>query len=317
MKKILIQYFRGTSVTIEEKTTTQPPTTPTTPPSTDGTTGGGGNTGGTTGGTTGGGSSNTNQGGTNGGNTNTGGTTTTVSTNANLKELHLDVEGLSPNFNKNTTTYNIVVPNDRTTININAVPEDSNAKVNITGNTNLKTGLNKITIKVTAPDNKTTKTYTINATKTDNPDLVNANLENLAIENVTLNPEFNENIFEYNAEIGSSVDTLNILAVPKIQGATVNVQGKDNLQFGENIITITVVAKDGVTTKDYIVKVYKKSVEEEQSEIDLMSLRPEELIETEVGKIPVGNIVLMGIILIGIGVIIFILIRKYVKENKK
>lgn len=181
----------------------------------------------------------------------------------------------------------------------------------------MKTGLNKISIKVTAPDNKTTKTYIINATKTDNPDLANANLENLAIENVTLDPEFNENILEYNAEIGSNIDSLNILAVPKIQGATINIQGKDNLQFGENIITIAVVAKDGVSTKDYIVKVYKKTVEEEQNEINLLSLRPQELSGTEAGKIPVGNIVLMVLILIGIGVIIFILVRKYIIENKK
>lgn len=32
-----------------------------------------------------------------------------TSKNANLKELHLDVEGLSPKFNKNTTNYNITV----------------------------------------------------------------------------------------------------------------------------------------------------------------------------------------------------------------
>lgn len=209
------------------------------------------------------------------------------------------------------------MPNDKTTINVNAVPEDNNAKVNITGNTNLKTGLNKINIKVTAPDKKTTKTYTINATKTDNPDLANANLENLAIENVTLNPEFNENILEYNAEIGSDIDSLNILAVPKIEGATINIQGKDNLQFGENIITIAVVAKDGVSKKDYIVKVYKKTVEEEQNEINLISLTPEETSKEEVGKIPVGNIVFMVIILIGSGAIIFILVRKYIIENKK
>lgn len=316
--------FSGTSITIQEKTTSGGTTGGSTGGSTGETTGGttggstsggsssgttGGtstpNTGGTSSGTTSGGSSNTNQGG-----------TTTVSTNANLKELHLNIEGLTPAFNKNTTNYNIVVSDSIDNISINAIPEDTNAKVDITGNTNLKTGLNKITIKVTAPDNKTTKTYTINATKTNNPDLANANLENLAIENVTLNPEFNENILEYNAEVGSTIDMLNILAVPKIQDATVSIQGNDNLQFGENVITITVVAKDGITTRDYVVKVYKKTVEEEQSEIDLINFE-EEVIEAEEGKIPVGNIVFMVIILVGIGVIIFILIRKYAKENKR
>lgn len=49
----------------------------------------------------------------------------------------------------------------------------------------------------------------------------------------------------------------------------------------------------------------------------MLSLRPQELSGTEAGKIPVGNIVLMVLILIGIGVIISILVRKYIIENKK
>ncbi len=324
--------FSGTSVTIEEKTTT--------PPSSGGTTGGGStggsSSGGTSGGgTTSGGSSGTTSGGStnsgttggsnqsgtqnkpSGGSTSTGGTTQTVSTNANLKELHLGVEGLSPAFNKNTTTYNIVVQNNVDSISINAIPEDSNAKVNISGNTNLKTGLNNITIKVTAQDNKTTKTYTIHATKTDNPELANANLENLAIENVTLEPEFNTDIIQYNATIGSSHETLNILAVPQIEDAQVNIQGTDNIQFGENIITISVIAKDGVTTKDYVINLYKKTLEEEQQEIELINLVQDEIEEEQQeSKISVGNIVFCIIIVLGTGGIIFVLIRKYMKENR-
>ena len=326
--------FSGTSVTIQEKTTTPPPS--------NGGTTGGGSTGGTTGGgstsggTTSGGSSSS--GGTSGGSTsgNTGGsnqsgtqnkpsggssssgTTQNVSTNANLKELHLSVEGLSPAFNKNTITYNIVVQNNIDTINVNAIPEDSNAKVSVAGNTNLQTGLNNITIKVTAPDNKTTKTYTIHATKTDNPELANANLENLAIENVMLDPEFNTDIVQYNATIRSTHDTLNILAVPQIEGAQVNIQGADNIQFGENVITISVIAKDGVTTKDYVINLYKKTAEEEQQELEQINLLQEEINEEEQeeNKIGVGNIVFCVIIAAGTGGIIFVLIRKYIRENR-
>ena len=333
--------FSGTSVTIQEKTTTPPPSNGGTTGggSTGGTTGGGtssggstsggsntggGSTsGGTTGGTTSGGSTGgSNQSGTqnkpSGGSSSTGGTTQAVSTNANLKELHLSVEGLSPAFNKNTTTYNIVVPNNIDTININAIPEDSNAKVSVAGNTNLQTGLNNITIKVTAPDNKTTKTYTIHATKTDNPELANANLENLAIENVMLDPEFNTDIVQYNATIRSMHNTLNILAVPQIEGAQVNIQGADNIQFGENVITIIVIAKDGVTTKDYVINLYKKTAEEEQQELEQINLLQEEINEEEQeeNKIGVGNIVFCVIIAAGTGGIIFVLIRKYIRENR-
>lgn len=303
--------FSGTSVTIQEKVVTPPstPSTPSTPntpatPSTPNKPSGGGSNTGNTGGSSSG---------------NTGGTSTNKSTNANLKSLHLNIEGMTPSFSKNTTNYYITIPNSISAINVTAEPEDTNAKVSITGNTNLKIGLNKISIVVTAPDNKTKKTYIVNATKTDDPDSANANLENLAIENVILEPEFNADITQYNASIASTHDTLNILAVPQIQGATVNIQGKDNIQFGNNIITISVLAKDGVTTKDYTINLYKKTEEEELREREVLRDINEtnEVIDENRGKsINIGNIVFISIIVIGIGGIIVVIIRKYIKENK-
>lgn len=302
--------FSGTSVTIQEKQVT--------PPSNNngGTTGG--SSSGTTGGTTSGGtSSGSGQGGTqNKPSTGTSSGINTLSKNANLKELHLNVEGLSPRFNKNTTSYSIVVGDNVNSITVNAIPEDSNAVVDVTGNTNLAVGVNKINIKVTAPDKKTTKNYTINVTKTANPDLANASLENLAIENVILTPEFSADIFEYSTKIGSSFDNLNILAVPQIEGASVAIQGNENLQFGENIITISVLAKDGVTKKDYIINVYKKTVEEEEQEAKATSI--EETNEEDIAKnnFNIGSIVFLVIVIGSIGGLIFIIIRKYIKESK-
>lgn len=306
--------FSGTSVTIQEKVVTPPPET-------------GGNTGGNTGGSTGGGSS----GGTTtppppttstkpntGGNSNSGNTNTNnTSTNANLKSLHINIEGMSPSFNKNTTKYYITVPNTISSLQVTAEPEDKGAKVNITGNTDLKTGDNKITIEVTAADNKTKKTYTINATKTDDPNTANANLENLAIENVILDPEFNADITQYTTTIASNHETLNILAVPQIEGATVNIQGKDNIQFGQNQITITVTATNGTTTKDYIISLYKKTEEEElQEQQQIMPINEEEPPQETKQTIKAGHVAIITITVLGVGGIIFILIRKYILENR-
>ena len=292
--------FSGTSVTIQEKTTTPP-------------TNNNGGTGGSTGGTTNkpsGGTTNKPSTGTNSN------TSSSVSKNANLKELHLDVEGLSPRFNKNTTNYSIVVEDNVDSIKVNAIAEDSNASVNVTGNTGLAVGVNKINIKVTAQDKKTTKTYTINVTKTANPDLANASLENLAIENVTLTPEFSSDVFEYGAKVGSTVDTLNILAVPQIEGANVTIQGNENLQFGENIITISVVAKDGVTKKDYIINIYKKTVEEEEQKAQATSIEETSKEDITKNNLNIGTIVFLIIVVCSIGGLIFIIIKKYVKERK-
>lgn len=292
--------FSGTSVTIQEKVVT--------PPSNEGNTGG--NAGENSGGNNQGGTGGSNQGGnSSGGNSKP----STLSSNANLKELHLNVEGLSPAFNKNTTNYNITVQ-DIDNINVNAIPEDSKAKVVVTGNTGLKIGTNNILIKVTAEDGKTTKTYKINTTKTNNPDLANAFLENLAIENITLNPEFNKDIYDYNVELLEDVSTLNILAIPQIEGASVNIEGNENLILGENKVTITVTARDEITVKQYIINVNKKEIEKESVEAELNDINEESIAGMQNSKNIVYVIVIIVILaMMGIGAIIFVLIKKYKK----
>lgn len=233
------------------------------------------------------------------------------------------MEGLSPAFNKNTTNYYIVVPEQTTSINVTAEPEDSNAKVNVSGNNNLAIGNNTIAIIVTAPNNKNKKTYTINVTRTNNPDNSNANLLNLAIENVILEPEFNKDIIEYKVQVGSEQESLNILAVPEIEGANVDIQGKDNLQFGDNIVNIKVTAKDGTTVKEYKIYVYRKTLEEEQNEIMLLNeenmneLQQDEANTTESkGASIIGGVIFLVIVLASLGGVIFIITKKYIKEKK-
>ena len=139
--------------------------------------------------------------------------------NLNLKELHLNVEGISPAFNANTTQYYLVVSNLINDIEVIATPEDAAAKVEIMGNTNLMMGNNEILVKVISSDGSASKVYKINVSKTENEERGNASLENLAIENVGIVPEFNSDIFEYTAEVGSNIENLNILAVPQRENA--------------------------------------------------------------------------------------------------
>ena len=78
----------------------------------------------------------------------------------------LTVTGYKINFNKNTLSYNIDVPNNITKLNVKATPSSSAASVKISGNDNLKLGKNKITVLVTA-GNSSTKTYAINVNRKD------------------------------------------------------------------------------------------------------------------------------------------------------
>ena len=68
-------------------------------------------------------------------------------------------------------------------------------------------------------------------------------------------PEFRTDITEYTAEVGSNIDTLNILAVPQIEGAIVTIEGNENLRVGENVITVLVTAKD----RNYNQNIHNKS----------------------------------------------------------
>lgn len=303
--------FSGTSVIVNPKATPEPTLVATPEPTHNPPAGG--NTGGSTGGSTNR-PSNTNKP-TTGGNNNA--TPNLVSNNANLKALHLNVEGLSPVFNKNTTTYYLTIADTINEIGVTAEPEEAGAKVSITGNTNLVIGMNTIKIVVTAPDNKTTKTYSVQVTKTDNPDNANANLLNLAIENAILEPEFNPDVVEYQIQVGSEQENLNVLAVPQIEGASVVIEGKDNLQFGENTITIKVTAKDGITFKTYTIRAYRKTVEEEQTEVmPINEERQEEINVVEASKLDTGTIVYSSIVLVSVGGVIYMIVRKYIKESK-
>ncbi|MCI9016024.1 MAG: hypothetical protein HFJ53_02500 [Clostridia bacterium] len=160
---------------------------------------------------------------------------------------------LTPTFNKNVTNYAIEVENGVTSVNIKAQVEDAKATVKIEGNTNLQVGRNTITITVTAEDGVTKKVYTIIATRKAAPLSKNANL--LKIEGINLTPVFNKNTLNYTATVANGVTSVNIKPQVEDAKATVKVEGNTNLQVGENTVTITVTAEDGITKKVYTIKV--------------------------------------------------------------
>lgn len=85
--------------------------------------------------------------------------------NTNLEILAIENTLINPPFANNITEYNTEVSNETTKLNIFAVPENENGKVEIKGNDNLKEGNNIITITVTAPNEITKRDYTVNVYK--------------------------------------------------------------------------------------------------------------------------------------------------------
>lgn len=185
------------------------------------------------------------------------------SDNTNLKIMRINEEGISPEFQKNIKEYYFIADMSIDRLNITAVPENKDATVTVTGNTNLKKGLNVIKINVQSADKTKKSAYTIYVTKTDNKELSNSNLENLAVREAMLFPSFDANITHYEIEVATDIHAVDILAVPERTGATVTVEGNDKLEIGDNTITINVAAEDGITNKKYIIKAHRRSEQEE------------------------------------------------------
>ena len=142
-------------------------------------------------------------------------------------------------------------------------------------------------------------------------------LENLAIENVVLIPEFRADIFEYTADLASNQEVLNILAVPQRENAKIEIKGNENLKFGENTISIVVTAEDGITTTTYTIKAYRKTEEEEKENINNNSenTQNEEKGGDKKRSEIIANSIIAAVITVGVSIIIGMLIAKYRKSE--
>ena len=205
--------------------------------------------------------------------------TDTNKSNADLKSIRVDIEGIVPTFDKNVKQYYLNIQNTINNVDVLAVAENPNSSIEITSNTNLKDGLNVISIKVVSEDKIQENIYNINVTKTANLDTANTNLETLAIENVLLNPPFDNTITHYNIEVSNSTTQLNILAVPENENASTSISGNNDLKEGNNQIVISVTASNGFTKKDFIINAYKRNVQEEEQFINEQEMQQEKLEE--------------------------------------
>lgn len=180
------------------------------------------------------------------------------SSNAMLGGLTVDVEGLSPEFNKDTDNYTLQVGSDVEALQITATPEDEKATVQVQGNENLQEGENTVTITVTAEDG-TTKVYTITVNKGNVEQVASLGLSTLTIAGIDMEEVFSPTTYEYTIEINEDVTQLDITAEANEEGATVEIVGNQDFQEGENIVSIIVKSADGEETVTYQLTINKNS----------------------------------------------------------
>ena len=169
------------------------------------------------------------------------------SSDSSLKSL--TVSSGSIDFIPSTLEYNLEVSSNVSTIQIQAVPNDTKATVKLPDKLSLETGLNTFAIVVTAEDGSTT-TYKINVNKLENIMSENALLSSLNISGHTI--DFSSDVFEY--KIGNiTTSKLDINATAIDGNAKIKIFGNNNIGK-DGVIIIRVTAEAG-NYKDYILYV--------------------------------------------------------------
>lgn len=233
---------------------------------------------------------------------------------ARLKSLGIKPEEHDfTGFNSEKTEYSVEVPNEVEEIEVYATAMKSTAQITGTGMISLKEGLNELKIESIAADG-TKKTYILNVTRKEAEETTGTTdtfgLSILTVQGLSLSPKFDTSIYEYTIELNEDLSSLQIGTRPTLDEATVEIIGNENLQDGENIITILVKNEETEESATYQITVNKNIIVEEVEE-QMSWLKPATWGKEEIIKIA---IILVLIILIIIAIILKINIAK---ENDK
>ena len=255
------------------------------------------------------------------------------SSNNYLKNISTSLGTLSPSFNRSQTSYILSFPYDfdyktLEKISINAVKEDTKEKIEGTGVKAVKVGTNVYNLVVIA-ENGETRTYAIKLIKPEISEDKNMRLATLKLTYIDesgksvelpLDKTFNAETFEYSLNVESIVKSIKIdTTLPDgSEGIKVSVSGNEDLQDGENVITITLVNEHDDTENPkktiYTIKVNKAAaVTAETAIMQPAEKTPEKKVNF---KLIIG--IILGIILLLIIILIILLIvsKKQVKDNE-
>lgn len=192
------------------------------------------------------------------------------SSDATLKNLGINPKEYDfSGFKKDQTEYSVEVPNEIKTVEIYAEATDSKAQVTGTGDIELNEGANEAKVEVIAQDG-TKKTYTITITRKASETAATTDskfgLSSLSISGQTISPNFKNTIYSYTVGIKEDISSLEINAVATDKEAKIEIIGNENLQQGENTITIVVKNEKTNQTVTYKITVNKNVVSETKVE---------------------------------------------------
>ncbi|UKS25434.1 cadherin-like beta sandwich domain-containing protein [Paenibacillus sp. HWE-109] len=176
-----------------------------------------------------------------------------ASSDASLSDLKVDGTSVA-NFDPLDLAYTLNVPNSQTSVVVVTTTTDPTALTPVVvGGSNLLVGNNTVTITVTAEDGTTKKVYTLTIVRAASND---AALIGLSVDGTPLTG-FASDTFTYTYNVLYAKTSINITGTKAYANASVAVAGGSNLIVGNNTVTVTVTAEDGVTKQDYTVTVVR------------------------------------------------------------
>ena len=180
------------------------------------------------------------------------------STNNFLSAITLSAGTIA--FNKDTDNYTVVVENNVTSITIGATVADGKSILTGPGTFDLKVYSNVFKLSVKA-ENQTVKTYTLDIVRKDelgfSRELSNDNaLGTLTIEGIVF--PFKPEITNYVLNVETAVASVNIAATVHHAAAKVEFSATAALDFGQNVVNVTVTAENG-EKRIYALFIYRKS----------------------------------------------------------
>lgn len=188
--------------------------------------------------------------------------TTTKSSDNYLEDLIINSpHTINKSFEPEISSYDVVVSNDVTSLDLSYITSSSKAKVEVIGNKNFVEGeVNIVEIKVTAEDGSI-RYYTLNVTRSSEKS--NAYLKDLMVNGYPLSPSFDKNKYDYTLTVGPDTDTLDITALPISEDSTVEIIGNKNLKEGTNTVLVKVTDKNGFS-QYYTLTVEKEAAKEKE-----------------------------------------------------
>ena len=226
-------------------------------------------------------------------------------------------------FSKNKTSYSVTVPKNVDSLKVIATAGE-NGTVKVSGNSGFEVGTNnKITIKVTSENGKTSKTYTIKVTQLAEEEKKPGNLiedasdlylTSLSIEGIELSPKFAVDTYSYTATLEDfNITELEVIAKANVEEAKIDISGNTELVEGENTINVLLTVEGSTVQTVYQIVVTKISAP------DVVTDNPENTQSSTADIIGMFK----GYIGIAVGVVVFMIVAVIVliillrRENKK